>query len=51
MKENNNIYAMKIMRKSRLIKENHIEYVLEERNILSEIDHPYIVKLHYCFQV
>lgn len=45
------IFAMKVMRKDKIIKKNHAEYMKTERDILTKIDHPFIVKLRYSFQV
>ena len=43
-------YAMKILRKERIMGQNLSKYALAERNILSLCDHPFIVKLNYAFQ-
>ena len=43
-------YAAKCLLKSRIVKDNLQKYVITERNILSEIRHPFIIKLHYAFQ-
>lgn len=43
-------YAMKTLPKKRIIKENLTRYALTERNVLSTISHPFIVKLRYAFQ-
>ncbi len=54
-------YAMKVMKKEILIGNNQVETVkgklfsivwiqLAEREILSKIDHPFIVKLFFAFQ-
>lgn len=43
-------YAMKVLRKSRIMGRNLLRYAMTERNILSFIRHPYIVRLHYAFQ-
>ena len=45
------LFAMKILRKQEVVKRKQIEHTLTERRILEQIDHPYIVKLHYAFQV
>ena len=45
------IYAMKVMRKDKIMEKNHAEYMKAERNILTIIDHPFIVQLRYSFQV
>ncbi|KAK9159329.1 hypothetical protein Scep_005903 [Stephania cephalantha] len=44
------IYAMKVMRKDRIMEKNHVEYMRAERDILTKIDHPFIVQLKYSFQ-
>lgn len=45
------IYAMKVMRKDKIMEKNHGEYMKAERDILTKIDHPFIVQLRYSFQV
>lgn len=45
-----NYYAMKIIKKTSIVKTNHKKYTLNERTILQSIDNQYIVKLHYAFQ-
>lgn len=45
------VYAMKVMRKDRIMEKNHAEYMKAERDILTKIDHPFIVQLRYSFQV
>ncbi|GAB2303760.1 Serine/threonine-protein kinase AtPK2/AtPK19 [Dionaea muscipula] len=44
------IYAMKVMRKDKIMKQNHAQYMKAERDILTMIDHPFIVELRYSFQ-
>ncbi|GLU14855.1 hypothetical protein SLE2022_313980 [Rubroshorea leprosula] len=44
------IYAMKVMRKDKIVEKNHAEYMKAERDILTKIDHPFIVQLKYSFQ-
>ena len=43
-------YAMKILRKERIMGQNLSKYALAERNVLSLSHHPFIVKLNYAFQ-
>ena len=43
-------YAMKILRKERIIGQNLSKYAIAERNVLSVSNHPFIVKLNYAFQ-
>ncbi|KAK4833269.1 hypothetical protein QYF36_001811 [Acer negundo] len=44
------IYAMKVMRKDKIMEKNHADYMKAERDILTKIDHPFIVQLKYSFQ-
>ncbi|KAL4587228.1 hypothetical protein LXL04_000095 [Taraxacum kok-saghyz] len=44
------IYAMKVVRKDKIVEKNHAEYMKAERDILTKIDHPFIVQLRYSFQ-
>ncbi|CAH9082297.1 unnamed protein product [Cuscuta epithymum] len=45
------IFAMKVMRKDKVLEKSNLEYMISERNILTKIDHPFIVHLRYSFQV
>ncbi|WCJ27858.1 protein-serine kinase 1 [Euphorbia peplus] len=49
-KDTSEILAMKVVRKDRIVEKNHIEYMKAERDILTKIDHPFIVQLKYSFQ-
>ncbi|KAL7613577.1 hypothetical protein Lser_V15G05435 [Lactuca serriola] len=44
------IYAMKVVRKDKIVEKNHVEYMKAERDILTKIVHPFIVQLRYSFQ-
>ncbi|XP_038723036.1 serine/threonine-protein kinase AtPK2/AtPK19-like isoform X2 [Tripterygium wilfordii] len=44
------IYAMKVMRKDKIMEKNHADYMKGERDILTKVDHPFIVQLKYSFQ-
>ncbi|XP_047971638.1 serine/threonine-protein kinase AtPK1/AtPK6-like [Salvia hispanica] len=44
------IFAMKVMRKDTIIKNNHVDYMRAERDILTKVVHPFIVQLQYSFQ-
>jgi p70 ribosomal S6 kinase len=50
-KNTSEIYAMKVMRKDKILEKNHAEYMKAEREILTKVDHPFIVQLRYSFQV
>ena len=43
-------FAMKILLKSFIIEKQEVEHTKVERDILKEVDHPFLVKLHYAFQ-
>lgn len=45
------VYAMKVMRKDRIVAKDHGEYVRAERDVLTSVVHPYIVTLRFSFQV
>jgi protein-serine/threonine kinase len=49
-KNENNVYAMKMLRKENVIKRNQVEHTKTERNVLEAVSHPFIVTLHYAFQ-
>jgi len=44
------IYAMKVLKKKAMIKRNQVTHIKAERRIMELIDHPFIVKLRYAFQ-
>jgi serum/glucocorticoid-regulated kinase 2 len=49
-KDTKEIFAMKILSKEMLIKQNMISYTKTEKNILQSVDHPFIVSLKFAFQ-
>ncbi|KAJ2160562.1 hypothetical protein GGF46_002158 [Coemansia sp. RSA 552] len=50
-KQTQRYYAMKVLRKaSILLQRRQIAFTMTERSILSEVQHPFIVKLYYAFQ-
>jgi hypothetical protein len=44
------LYAMKVLKKSFLVKNNHLKYAISEANILKRASNPYVIKLHWSFQ-
>eukprot|EP00992_Anisonema_acinus_P010062 TRINITY_DN6287_c0_g1_i1.p1 TRINITY_DN6287_c0_g1~~TRINITY_DN6287_c0_g1_i1.p1 ORF type:complete len:398 (+),score=64.24 TRINITY_DN6287_c0_g1_i1:78-1271(+) len=44
------IYAMKALRKDVVVRENMVQNTKAEKMILQNVQHPYIVKLHFAFQ-
>ncbi|KAI3750566.1 hypothetical protein L2E82_21228 [Cichorium intybus] len=49
-RDTSEIYAMKVVRKDKILEKNHAEYMKAERDILTKIDHPFVVQLRYSFQ-
>lgn len=45
------LYAMKTLRKQALVKRNQLEHTATERNILQNIQHPFLVNMRFAFQV
>ena len=43
-------YAMKVLDKGMIMRQNILRYCMTERKILSTINHPFVVRLHYAFQ-
>jgi len=49
-KDDDKIYAMKVLRKEAIVARKQVAHTMAERNILKKIHHPFIVSLHYAFQ-
>nr|CAB3474942.1 unnamed protein product [Digitaria exilis] len=49
-KDTSNVYALKIMDKKFITKENKISYVKMERIVLDQLDHPGVIRLFFTFQ-
>lgn len=49
-KDDGNIFAMKVLKKSVLARNKHLKYAITECNVLKKADHPFIIRLHYSFQ-
>jgi serine/threonine protein kinase len=41
---------MKVMNKSQIFDKKIVRYAMAERDVLSRMNHPFIVKLYYAFQ-
>jgi len=50
LKQTRNIYAMKIINKKYLIKNQQLRYAVTECNVLKQAQHPFIITLHFAFQ-
>ena len=48
--DDDQIYAMKVLKKKAMIKRNQVSHIKTERRIMELIDHPFIIKLRYAFQ-
>ena len=44
------VYAMKLLSKEKVTKYDMMRYAETERNVLTYIQHPYIISLHFAFQ-
>lgn len=49
-KKNDQVYALKIMQKAQVVSFKQTVNVLNEKNLLSMCDHPFILKLHQAFK-
>jgi serine/threonine protein kinase len=41
---------MKVLDKAMIMRQNILRYAMTERKILSTINHPFVVRLHYALQ-
>jgi len=44
------IFAMKILDKATIVEKEEVEHTRSEKSILTKLDHPFLIKLHYSFQ-
>lgn len=49
-KKNNKFYAMKEMHKTKIIGKKSINSVMNEKELLSQLRHPFIANMSYAFQ-
>ena len=50
-KSSNVIYAIKVLQKKAIVKRNEVKHIMAERNVLlRNVQHPFLVGLHYSFQ-
>lgn len=51
-KDTGRLYALKIMKKDRIVREKKLKPIMSERSILEMLSsrHPFIIKLHWAFQ-
>lgn len=44
------LFAMKVLNKQRVLQKEQVAYAMGERDVMSSLDHPYLVALRYAFQ-
>lgn len=44
------LFALKQMNKAKIIKKNSVSSILNERELLAMLKHPFIINMHYAFQ-
>jgi serine/threonine protein kinase len=49
-KDTGKIFALKILKKKKIEQRNQKEHVRTERNILTEMNHPFLIKMAFAFQ-
>jgi serine/threonine protein kinase len=50
-KTDGNVYAMKVMKKTEMLKKNQVAHIRAERDVLALCDNPWVVRLNFSFQV
>lgn len=45
------LYAMKILKKGDVVRKRQVERTKIERRVLGNVEHPFLMRLHYAFQV
>ncbi|CAD8117035.1 unnamed protein product [Paramecium sonneborni] len=50
IKKSKQLYAMKEMSKAKVIAKRSVNSVMNERNLLAEYKHPFLINMNYCFQ-
>ena len=50
LKENGKQYAMKVIRKDHILQEDMLKNIIEEKRLLNENSHPFLVHMEYGFQ-
>lgn len=49
-KDTGQVFAMKIMKKTEMVKKNQVAHIRAERDVLALADNPWVVRLQYSFQ-
>jgi serine/threonine protein kinase len=48
--KDNKLYALKVLKKKYIVEKNQEKHIMTEKEILSEVDHPFLVKMKLSFQ-
>lgn len=48
--KDNHLYALKVLKKKYILEKNQERHIMTEKQILSAIEHPFLVKLKMSFQ-
>jgi serine/threonine protein kinase len=49
-KKDEKLFALKMLKKKYIIEKNQEQHIMTEKQILAEIEHPFLVKMHSSFQ-
>ena len=49
-KQTRDLYALKYINKAKCVKMKAVANIIQERRLLEEIDHPFVVNMRYAFQ-
>ena len=49
-KDEGTLYAIKCLKKTQIKRENKVRHIMNERTILTQVSHPFIVNLQWAFQ-
>lgn len=50
-KDTGRIYAMKVLGKDHVVKNNAVKYAMAENRVLKNINHPFIINLKYVISL
>lgn len=49
-KKDQQLFALKVLKKKYIIQKNQEQHIMTEKQILADVSHPFLVKLHSSFQ-
>ena len=50
LRKEKKLYAMKEMAKARIISKRSVNSVMNEKKFLCQLEHPFLVNMHYAFE-